>query len=54
VTEFYPCDCCGRYTNRLHYPIAYGLDTAVCDACCSYDAEAYDEPPARYADTEET
>jgi ribosome-binding protein aMBF1 (putative translation factor) len=51
MTEFYPCDACGRLTDRLHYLIATGLDTAVCDQCAGYDAEAADEAwPPRYRD----
>jgi hypothetical protein len=42
------CDCCARFTDRLHYCVAYGLDTAACDQCARYDAEAYDEPRAQY------
>jgi hypothetical protein len=37
-------------TDRLHHCVAYGLDTAACDACCGYDSEAYGEEPARYLD----
>lgn len=44
------CDCCGRLTDRLHYCVAYGTDTAACDQCYGYDAEAYGEPRARYLD----
>jgi hypothetical protein len=44
------CDCCARLTDRLHRLVAYGTDTSACDACCDYDAAAYDEPPARYRD----
>jgi hypothetical protein len=47
------CDCCARLTDRLHYCVAYGLDTAACDQCSGYEAEAYDEPPARYLDEQE-
>jgi hypothetical protein len=50
MAEFYQCDCCARLTDRLHHLVAYGTDTAVCDACCDYDADAYGEPPARYLD----
>ena len=44
------CDCCGRHPDRLHHLVAYGTDTAACDACSGYDAEAYDEPAAQYLD----
>jgi hypothetical protein len=40
----YQCDCCGRIVHRIHRLVAYGTDTAACDDCCDYDAEAYDEP----------
>ena len=47
-TEFASCDVCGRLTTRLHCCVAYGTDTAACDECYGYDAEAYDEPPGEY------
>jgi hypothetical protein len=52
MTNWMQCDCCARMTNRLHCCVAYGMDTSACDQCCGYDAEAYDEPPAEYADEE--
>jgi hypothetical protein len=39
----FECDCCGRKCSRLHCCVAYGTDTAACDDCAGYDAEAYGE-----------
>ena len=50
MTTWIQCDCCGRLTDRVHHTEAYGSDTTACDSCCCYDAEAYDEPRARYLD----
>jgi len=40
----YQCDCCGQVVHRVHFLVAYGMDTQACDACVDYDAEAYGEP----------
>jgi ribosome-binding protein aMBF1 (putative translation factor) len=53
MSNWMQCDCCGRMTNRLHKCVAYGLDTAACDDCYDYDAEAYDEAPALYLEEAE-
>jgi hypothetical protein len=46
------CDCCSRFTDRLHHGEMYGCEYAACDQCCNYDAAAYDEPMGRYLDEE--
>jgi hypothetical protein len=52
MTNWMQCDCCSRMTDRLHHGFTCGTEYAACDACCNYDAAAYDEPPARYLDEE--
>lgn len=48
TSAFRQCDVCQRMTTRIHHTEVTGVDTSVCDECCGYDADAYDEPKAQY------
>lgn len=48
TSAFRQCDVCQRMTTRIHHTEVTGVDTSVCDECCKYDWEAYDELPAEY------